>query len=178
MFDAGRFEELYRRFYAPIFEYCLTRLSFDRDASAEAADNAFLALHRRWDDLEIGGNVKLWLYRAADNYIKKALRKRERAYRKTVQLGDGDDYENDAAFSRFDEYFSTDVPEEELISRVRSALPEEKRELFSLRYEKKKKLSEISELLGTPYSTVRRRLAGMEAEIRDAVKKAADCGYS
>ena len=67
MFDVSRFEKLYREYYAPIFEYCLTKLSFDRDAAAEAADNVFVTVYRKWDRLEIGGNVKYWLYRAADN---------------------------------------------------------------------------------------------------------------
>lgn len=169
MFDVSRFEELYREYYAPIFEYCLTKLSFDKDAAAEAADNVFVTVYRKWDRLEIGGAVKYWLYRTADNFIKKQYKKKKRSADRFDRFGDSEEFENREDISVRDVYFRSDTPEEDLIAETRDSLPEEYGDLFNMRYVEKKTLEDISSSLGVPYSTIRRRIAKLDIVIKRTV---------
>ena len=169
MFDVSRFEELYREYYAPIFEYCLTKLSFDRDAAAEAADNVFVTVYRKWDRLDVGGSVKYWLYRAADNFVKKQYKKKKRSADRTDRFCDPEELENRDDLSARDVYFRSEKSEEDLISEIGGSVPGEYRELFNLRYVEKKTIEEISSCLGVPYSTLRRRIAKLEIVIRRTV---------
>ena len=169
MFDVSRFEKLYREYYAPIFEYCLTKLSFDRDAAAEAADNVFVTVYRKWDRLEIGGNVKYWLYRAADNFIKKQQKKKKLTADRFDRFGDAGELENRDDLAAKDVYFRSETPEEELIAEIRDSLPEEYGDLFNMRYVEKKTLEDISSSLGVTYSTLRRRIAKLDIVIKRTV---------
>ena len=169
MFDVSRFEELYRKYYAPIFEYCLTKLSFDRDCAAEAADNVFVTLYRKWDKMTLGENVKYWLYRTADNFIKKQYKKKKRFLDQLDVFNGPVDVENREEFASRDIYFKSETSEDDMILEIRDSVPEEHRELFRLRYVEKKTLEEISSNLGMPYSTLRRRVAKLDIVIKRTV---------
>ena len=171
MIDNYQFEELYKRFYAPVYKYCLVRLSFDRDSAADAADNVFMTLYEKRDRIDPGERIGMWLYRAADNYIKKAYLKAKRYYSMIDGEIDPDDPGDAELFSSWDRYFKDETPEEDMIMRIGESVPEEYRELFRLRYVEKKTLNEIAERLGVPYSTLRRRISKMDLEIRREIHK-------
>lgn len=171
MIDNYQFEDLYKKFYAPVYKYCLVRLSFDRDSAADAADNVFMTLYEKRDGIDPGERIGMWLYRAADNYIKKAYLKAKRYYSMIDGEIDPDDPEDSELFSSWDRYFENETPEEDMIKKVGESVPEEYRELFRLRYVEKKTLNEIAERLGVPYSTLRRRISKMDLEIRREIHK-------
>ena len=166
MFDVSRFEELYREYYARIFEYCLTKISFDRDCAAEAADNVFVTLYRKWDKLTLGENVKFWLYRTADNFIKKQHKKKKRTGDRLDVFSGPEDIEDREEFASRDVYFKSETSEDDMILEIRDSVSEEYRELFKLRYVEKKTLEEISSVLDVPYSTLRRRIAKLDIVIK------------
>lgn len=168
MFDSAKFEELYRKYYAGLFVYCLAALSRDRDAAAEAVDEAFLTLYRKWDSLDLGG-VGIWLYRTADNKMRKILKKKARFSGRTDLYGDAEDLDRLAELRTGDVYFRGEIPEDDAVERVRSSLPEEFRDLFEERFIRKKTLFEISESTGLSYSTLRRRLAKTSLLVREIV---------
>ena len=170
MIDSNLFEDLYRKYYAPVYKYCLVRLSFDRDQAADAADNVFMTLYEKRDRVDPGERIGMWLYRAADNYIKKEYLKNKRYYAMIDDSIDPGDPENEGLAPAFDRYFRDDTPEEDMIRKVGESIPEEYRELFSLRYVEKKTLEEMVKQLGVPYSTLRRRMAKTDLEVRRAVR--------
>ena len=171
MFDPERFEELYREYYARILVFCLTLLHGDRDGAAEAADEAFVTLFRKWDSLVVDGKIGSWLYRTAGNKVKAVIKDRARTLGKVDLVGDGADFERSLELSESDVYFKNEIPEDEGVKRVVQALPDEYRDLFLLRFSEKRTLGEISESTGLPYSTLRRKIARMTLAVKGIVRE-------
>lgn len=71
--DSACFDELYRRYSAAIFGYCLVRLS-DRQAAEDATQEVFLKVHN--SSGESVGNARAWLFTVARNVVIDAARRR------------------------------------------------------------------------------------------------------
>lgn len=80
--DSACFDELYRRYSAAIFGYCLVRLS-DRQAAEDATQEVFLKVHN--SSGESVGNARAWLFTVARNVVIDAAR-RSRATPVHVEL--------------------------------------------------------------------------------------------
>ncbi len=68
-------EEIIKKYYKVIFRYSRAALNGDISAAEDVTQEVFFALHRKSGTLDIGKNIKLWLYRAADLEIKNYIRK-------------------------------------------------------------------------------------------------------
>lgn len=71
-------EKIIREYYEFIYNYCYSRLSYDHFAADDCTQDVFLILIRKHKRLDLSGNIKLWLYRTADNVIKSYVRQSKR----------------------------------------------------------------------------------------------------
>lgn len=71
--DSACFDELYRRYSAAIFGYCVARVS-DRQAAEDATQEVFLKVHN--SSGESVGNARAWLFTVARNVVIDAARRR------------------------------------------------------------------------------------------------------
>lgn len=69
------FDEIVSRYYSVILNYCKYKLSGSLTAAEDVTQEVFFVLYRKRNRLKMGENIKLWLYRAADNEIKTYIRK-------------------------------------------------------------------------------------------------------
>ena len=88
MFDEESFNEIYRQYAARLRRYCLVRLSNDEVAAEEAASDVFVALYKRWDELDRDGNIGIWLIRCADLCIKRQKHKYGKYYARIEPIDD------------------------------------------------------------------------------------------
>ena len=166
MIDPEVYEELYRKYYGRLYKYCLFKLGGDEDAAAGAVDETFFILWKKRDRARIGDGTATWLYRTADNRVKKAMTKKARY---AAGIDGNEESDRTAALAESDVYFRSDAPEDDAVEKVRDALPAEYRELFRMRFMEKMTLFDVSEATGLPYSTLRRRIARMTLVVREIV---------
>ena len=145
---------------------CYPKLGGDEDAAAGAVDETFFILWKKRGRVRIGDGTATWLYRTADNRVKKAMTKKARY---AAGIDGNEESDRTAALAESDVYFRSDAPEDDAVEKVRDALPAEYRELFRMRFMEKMTLFDVSEATGLPYSTLRRRIARMTLVVREIV---------
>ena len=69
------YDEIVSRYYNVILNYCKYRLNGNQTAAEDITQEVFFVLYRKRNHLKMGDNIKLWLYRTADNQIKAYIRK-------------------------------------------------------------------------------------------------------
>ena len=69
------FEEVVNIYYKVILNYCKYKLCGSKTAAEDVTQEVFLILYRKRNRLTMGDNIKLWLYRTADNQINTYIRK-------------------------------------------------------------------------------------------------------
>ena len=69
------YDEIVNRYYNVILNYCKYKLNGNKTAAEDITQEVFFVLYRKRNHLKMGDNIKLWLYRAADNQIKAYIRK-------------------------------------------------------------------------------------------------------
>ena len=170
MVEINEYERIVRKFSVPLFKYCYYRLKGDIELTEETVDDIFHLLYRKWDTLDTDGNVRAWLYRVADREIMSHRKRAGRYYEHNESLDQAIDDGKTDNLRHYDEYFADHTPEEEHMARVREALPEEFRKIFSLRFMEKRTLDDTAAELGIPYSTLRLRISKLERLIKAEIK--------
>lgn len=64
------YDEIVDKYYNEIYNYCCTKLNFNRTAAEDVTQEVFFALYKKLDRLKLSENIRIWLYRAADLEIK------------------------------------------------------------------------------------------------------------
>lgn len=71
-------EQLIRKYYPPVYYYCLGKLNSDPQGAADCTQEVFLLLCQKYQTLDLTGNIRLWLYKTADNMMNNYLRREAR----------------------------------------------------------------------------------------------------
>ena len=170
--DIKEYDRIVREYRKQLFRYCYYRLYENMILTEETFDNIILTLYKKWDTINFDANVKAWLYGVADLEIKQTLKKHNRYYDRNVSLDEILENGGGDIGEQYDEYFTDeDFREDEYIERLRDSLPDEYREIFTLRYIRRETLTEISSKTGIPYSSLRLRISKLDRLIRELVKK-------
>ena len=63
------------KYYREIFSYCYAKLSYSHHSAEDCTQEVFVVFFSKHERLDEGDNIRLWLYRTADNVIKAYVRK-------------------------------------------------------------------------------------------------------
>ena len=63
------------KYYREIFSYCYAKLSYSHHYAEDCSQEVFVVFFSKHERLDEGDNIRLWLYRTADNVIKAYVRK-------------------------------------------------------------------------------------------------------
>lgn len=173
MFDLHEFEKIADKYRKSLFKYCYYRLNNDTTLTEETLNDIFMVLYRKWDELDLNKNIRAYLYRVADNCIKHNMESNNKYYSNVIPMDEAVEKHGLDDVGYFDDYFQEmdEHDTQEYICRIKALLPVEYQEIYDYRYIQKKTLTEISEIIGLPYSTLRLRLSKLEPLIRDEIKK-------
>jgi RNA polymerase sigma-70 factor, ECF subfamily len=142
--NAGAFAELVRAHQGSVFSIGLRMLN-RRDAAEDLAQDVFLQLYRRLEDIESLEHLGFWLRRVAANLAIDWLRRVP--YTSTQPLEEG----TDVAMQ--------DQPQDPLMDRELRRLMNElsppARAVMLLRYQEDRDLAEIGAMLEMPVNTVK-----------------------
>lgn len=68
-------EKIISEYYREIYNYCFAKLRYDHHAAEDCTQDVFVTFFSKHEKLDTTTNIRIWLYRTADNVIKAFLRK-------------------------------------------------------------------------------------------------------
>lgn len=151
------FEEIVRKYWSEVVGLAARWLGPEGAEGAEdVATEVFVLLHRELPQWRGEGSVRTWLYRATVNKCGNRLQELRRRRRVSERLArqsppDGEPPPESTA-QRNDQ--------SRRLQRALESLPDEDRTVIVLFHYQNLTLKQISELLGTSVSTVKRKLLG------------------
>lgn len=159
-------QECYNEYRIRLFNYCLSRLDGSREAADDCVQETFVVFYDRLLDGEEFENPRAFLYRTADNFVKREKRKEAVELRREVPL------EAVSHIGVEDEEYACrldGIDLEECAGRLISLLSDEEKELYALRYMQKIGVEEIAGRLGISRPAASMRLVRLRNKIKDMV---------
>ncbi|EWM54884.1 RNA polymerase sigma factor [Ruminococcus flavefaciens] len=63
------------KYYREIFSYCYAKLGYSHHSAEDCTQEVFVVFFSKHEKLDETDNIRLWMYRTADNIIKAFLRR-------------------------------------------------------------------------------------------------------
>lgn len=149
--DAEAFAALYDRYAIPVYRHMLFR-SGNREMAQDVTSQAFL---RTWEHLRKGNNIqsfRAFLYRTAQNAFIDITRRRASSDLSLEELRENEQWE---VASGKDLAVATEIRAHiSLLHRALSSLPEQHRQILTLRYLDELSIPEISRITGKNPGTI------------------------
>jgi RNA polymerase sigma-70 factor, ECF subfamily len=144
------FDELYTRYARRMFSYFYRMLWQDVELANDCTQELFLKVVRYKDNYDAGRSFSTWVYTIACNICKNEYRRHEMKSKLHIR---GSEATEPVAAKQLDMKQFAGAMKEEL-----AALDEEKRTLFTLRFEEQLSVPQISAILNIPEGTVKSRI--------------------
>ena len=159
-------QQCYDDYRLKLFNYCLARLSGEREAADDCAQEAFLVFNKRLLDGEEFENPRAFLYRTAENFVKRRQEQITNETKRIVPL----EAAEDAAVS--DEFYTetlASIDFDALAKRLIDELSEDEKTLYNLRYIQNTRVDEIALALNISRPAASMRLVRLKTKITDMV---------
>lgn len=158
-------QECYNEYRIRLFNYCLSRLDGSREAADDCVQETFIVFYNKLLDGEKFENPRAFLYRTADNFVKRQKQKDAVESKRNIPL---DDAEN---IGVTDEYLlRLDLIDyEECAKILLNLLTDEEKQIYDLRYIQKIGVEKIAETLGISRPAASMRLMRLRSKITDMV---------
>ena len=159
-------QQCYDDYRLKLFNYCLARLSGERDAADDCVQEAFLVFNKRLLDGEKFENPRAFLYRSAENFVK---RRQEEITNETKSIVPLEAAENAAVSDEIYTETLDSIDFNALAKRLIDELSEDEKMLYNLRYIRKNRVDEIALILNISRPAASMRLVRLKTKITDMV---------
>lgn len=159
-------QECYNEYRIKLFNYCLSRLDGAREAADDCVQETFIVFYKRLLEGEHFENPRAFLYRTADNFVKRQKQKAASELRHQAPL------EAAADIGVTDEEYSARldlIDYEECAKILISLLTDEEKQMYDLRYVKKIGVEDIAKTLAISRPAASMRLMRLRNKIKDMV---------
>lgn len=164
--DIARFEEMFRQFYKPLYNFALRMLRDDVVAD-DIVQDVFCAVWDKRSQVDFSIPIKSYLYRAVHNRCLNAINDR----RNHVNIENGLSEEELTIFSVIAQADDLEIKDmQNALSEGIHLLPERCKEIFQLSRLKSKKNREIAEELGISVKAVEKQITKALLLIREHLK--------
>lgn len=158
-------QECYNEYRIKLFNYCLSRLDGSREAADDCVQETFIVFYNKLLDGEEFENPRAFLYRTADNFVKRQKQKDAVELKRSIPLDDATEFGvTDGYLSRLDL-----IDYEEIAKILLNLLTDEEKQIYDLRYIQKQGVEDISEQLGISRPAASMRLIRLRNKIKDMV---------
>lgn len=154
--------DCYEKYYQSIFKYCRVRLGEVSEHAEDCVQDAFVVLQRKLNEGETVEQPRAFLYRTADNFVKRTVEHYSKERKRTVELTEA---ENAPA----PPIISDDFDYDEFARILIATLSEQEQELYILKYVQQKSLKEIAEILNIQPTAVAKRVSRLRQRIKDLI---------
>ena len=158
------FEECYAEYRIKLFNYCLARLSGNREEADDCVQETFTLFYKKLKLGESFENPRAFLYRTADNFVKRQREKNAKDLKRNVSIDEVEISTETDFFQRIDE-IDFDAFAETLIS----CLTEKEKEIYSLRYIQKMSVEKMAEESGISRPAMSMKLMRLRNKIKEIV---------
>ena len=136
-------QECYNEYRIRLFNYCLSRLDGSREAADDCVQETFIVFYNKLLDGEEFENPRAFLYRTADNFVKRQKQKDAVELKRSIPLDEAADV------GVTDEYLSrlNLIDYEECEKILLNLLTDEEKQIYDLRYIQRIGVEDISEQL-------------------------------
>ncbi|GHU68354.1 DNA-directed RNA polymerase sigma-70 factor [Clostridia bacterium] len=163
------FEKLYERYAPEIKRFLFTIARRDAEAANDVFQNTWMNAWRYLGSLKEEGAARAWLYAIARNEAKRYYSARTQVQTvDSVSLND-----EDSAYDSQDEEesrFPDAICDADQLKGLLAKLPEDDQQLLLLHYAYGIALTEVAELRGTNYNTVKSQLRRALVKLRATAK--------
>lgn len=155
--DEGAFERLLSKYLTLVYNF-IFQLTRDRIVAEDLAQETFIKAWKNLARFDQKRSFKTWLFAIAKNTTYDFSKKK-----KSLPFSSFEDDEGQSTLDMMDdeaiplEILLEREERQEVIAAAIKNLSEQYRILFSLAYQEDFSLSEISEILGVPYNTIKSR---------------------
>ena len=149
----------YKEYYTDLLRFCNARLK-DSHQADDCVQECFLVLYKRFLKGEEIHNIKLYLYKFADNLIKAEWRKNK----KNEDVVDIDSLAEVLTVSSSD---FEKIDFDELIEKLSSSLNENEYMIYKLKYIEDKSIKQISEETGLSFEAVAKRISRLRIKLKE-----------
>lgn len=159
-------QQLYDDYRLKLFNFCLARLSGERESADDCVQEAFLVLNAKLRDGEEIENPRAFLYRTAENFVKRRQEEITKNTKRLVPLETAEE----AAVS--DEIYSEALDSIDyytLAQKLIATLDDDEKLLYNLRYIQNTKVEEIALTLKISRPAASMRLIRLKTKITDMV---------
>ncbi len=172
--DPEVFAKLYDEYYSKIFGYILKRVANFEIAQDITSETFFKALRNLWQFRWRNIPFSAWLYRVASNEIANYFRKNRYLVSLEI-LRDEQGFEPVAIHNPETEFLEAQEKLKQhqdflMIQEKISKLPIKEQEVITLRFFEKKKIKEISEILGKKQGTIKSLLHRGLEKLKNSVE--------
>lgn len=157
-----KLKEAYSLCYLPLIKYCNVRMGDARISADDCVQEAFLVYYNRLLSGEHIENPRAYLYRTADNFVKRAVEAYSRTAKRTVPLEDA------AELQSHDLPFDTaNTDYDALAEKLLNTLSEQEQQFYKLKYIEQLPLSEIAEKLEISPTAAAKRSSRLRQHIKE-----------
>lgn len=154
--------DCYEKYYQSLHKYCRVRLGEFSEHAEDCVQDAFVILQRKLSEGETIERPRAFLYRTADNFVKRTVEHYGKERTRTVELTEA---ENAPAPPIISDDFDYDKLAQILIAELST----QEQELYILKYIQRKPLKEIAEMLGIQPTAVAKRVSRLRQHIKDLI---------
>lgn len=159
-------QECYGQYRIKLFNYCLSRLDGSREAADDCVQEAFIVFYDKLLEGEQFENPRAFLYRTADNFVKRQKQKVAEEQRRRVPLEEAADI--GVTDNEYTERLAL-IDYEECAKLLINLLTDEEKQIYDLRYVRRIGVEELAERLGISRPAASMRLMRLRNKIKDMV---------
>ncbi len=164
--QSSALDELYRRYYDPMYRYFYSKLGQQEAIAADFTQDLFVRLIEKAAYFDTQQNFSSWLYTIASNLCKNEYRRKSRAIidsQKSILTLDIQEEQPHLKIKKSDF-------DRQLAAAVKQ-LQTAQQTCFRLRYEQGLTLPEISQIMDCPIGTIKSRLHYALRQLQDVLSK-------
>lgn len=159
-------QECYGQYRIKLFNYCLSRLDGSREAAEDCVQEAFIVFYDKLLEGEQFENPRAFLYRTADNFVKRHKQKTAEEQRRRVPLEEAADI--GVTDNEYAERLAL-IDYDECAKILINLLTDEEKQIYDLRYIRRIGVEELAERLGISRPAASMRLMRLRNKIKDMV---------
>lgn len=158
--------QCYEKYRDKIFSYCLARLEGSREAAEDCVQETFLVFNRKLLDGEIFDNPRAFLYRTADNFVRRNKAENAKRAKNEVPL---DSIENTVGSSEREIGLFLNIDYDKCAHELLQCLSRDELRLYKMRYIQKMSVESISQVLAVSRPTASMRLLRLRNKVKEMV---------